>query len=511
MATETFASGFYLVRSFDFGGYYETRVLLALAALAVALWRLREGDRRFLIVFVSGFLFQGLMEYYLAALGQRGAGFGIGLFGLSLSGLPAYLAQGFLEGGALALLGWWFVDLASQRRGRAAWFAYGGFLALVALLALIVAWSSYGAAATSVRPMFMHNTLGLVILAAAIGLSTLRGLAGLKLLALWGAGVMIYLIWNFAPLQIGGARIIAEGGAEGVVAAGLWDQIWVMGLSFAWEVTAGKLHYIAVPIALGLMAAPDAQKGKLMREKRPTIVFLHGWLMSPAIWDAARAALEPGYKSVALAQPAHEREPAPPTHWTMGDWVEWLFARIDDSSKIVLVGHSMGGMLALAAATSRPDRVAGLVIVGSTERAWTEPEKQAFVGMVAGVEGAWSPALAEQIAPFLVGADFLARERAWTQDWIARVQSYDRAGMKGLAAAIARRPDLTEAVRALQAPLLVVHGSADPAIAVDEGRRLAEAAHGEIEIMEGCGHCPSLEAPEAFARRLAAFLAKHWP
>ncbi len=505
----TVASGFYLVRSFDFGGYYETRLLIALVALAVALWRAREGEWRFLIVFVSGVVFQGLMEWLLAQWGDRGAGFSIGLLGLTLSGLPAHLTQGLLEGGPLALAGWWFADLVLRRGGRAAWLGYGAFLALVTMLALIVVFASEDAAATSVRPMFAHTAVAIAILGFALGLAALRGRAGLTVLALWSVGVMVYLVWNFAPLQIGGVRIVAQAGGDGVAPAGLWDQVWVMGLSLAWEVTAGKLHYIAVPIALGLIAAPRPRLGLRRDKARPTIVFLHGWLMSPAIWDKARAALEPDYRCIALAQPAHEAEPAPPAQWAMADWTDWLFARVGAARPMVLVGHSMGGMLALAAAGRK--QMEGLVIVSSTERAWTEPEQEAFAAMAQQVKTSWSPAAAEQLAPFLVGSAFLARTPNWTQDWFARVQRYDRAGMAGLTAALVSRPDLAETLPELNAPLLVIHGALDPAVSLEEGRRLAGASGGEIEILDEVGHCPPLEAPEVFAQRLRAFVVAHWP
>lgn len=502
MPTETPDVGFLLVRSFDFGGYYETRLLLALVALGVALWRLHEGDRRFLIVFAAGVVFQGLLEWQLALMGMRGAGFSIGLFGVTLSGLPAHLLQGFLEGGPLALAGWWFADMVMRRASKSAWLGYAGFLALVVMLALVVVWRSQGAPASSVRPIFAQNVLTLIVVVSSIALAALRGRGGLRALALWCAGVMIYLIWNFTPLQIGGVRQIAEAGPGGWVIADWWSQVWVMGLSFVWEVMAGKMHYIAVPIALGLIASPQS---------RPVIVFLHGWLMGPDIWTRVRALLEPRYRCIALWQPAHGPEPAPPAQWTMRDWVDWLFTRIGGARKVVLVGHSMGGMLALAAAAARPDRVVGVVSVGSTPRAWSEDEQRAWLAMVAGASAAWSPGLAAQLAPFLMSADFLAREPAWPEEWFVRVDQYDRANMSGLAAAVATRPDLTEAVRGFDAPLLVVHGGADAAVSVEEGRNLAAAAKGEIEILDGVGHCPPVESPDAFAQALAAFITKRWP
>lgn len=239
------------------------------------------------------------------------------------------------------------------------------------------------------------------------------------------------------------------------------------------------------------------------------IVFLHGWLMSPDIWAHACAAVEARHRCVALCQPAHGDEPAPSAPWAMRDWVDWLFMRIgDDAERLVLVGHSMGGMLALAGAVARPERVAGVVSVSSTERAWSEAEQNAWLAMVKDVRARWSPQLAAQLAPFLVGEGHLARNPSWRHQWFARVERYDREGMLRLASAVASRPDLTEAVRSLTVPLLVVHGDADVAVPPHEGCRLAALASGEIEILDGVGHCPPLEAPEAFAQRLSAFVSR---
>jgi pimeloyl-ACP methyl ester carboxylesterase len=74
-------------------------------------------------------------------------------------------------------------------------------------------------------------------------------------------------------------------------------------------------------------------------------------------------------------------------------------------------------------------------------------------------------------------------------------------------AAIRDRPDSTEAVTD-GIPLLVVGGDADPLIPPVVEEQLAGASpNGRVEILEGCGHVPSMERPDEFNGILAAFLA----
>jgi pimeloyl-ACP methyl ester carboxylesterase len=90
-----------------------------------------------------------------------------------------------------------------------------------------------------------------------------------------------------------------------------------------------------------------------------------------------------------------------------------------------------------------------------------------------------------------------AHRIAWEQD----PEDLVRAVM-----AIRDRPDSREAVTA-GLPLLVVAGDADPLIPAEVGVALADASpNGRAEILEGCGHIPNLERPEAFNRILATFL-----
>lgn len=238
------------------------------------------------------------------------------------------------------------------------------------------------------------------------------------------------------------------------------------------------------------------------------IVFLHGWLMDPSMWAPAMARLGSSRRSMALRHPAHGGEPGPETPWAMDDWAAWAEAQIvaGTDQPLVLVGHSMGGMLAQTLAARRsPD---ALVLVGTTCEAWSPEVGHAWLGLVAAAEKGWSPNLATQLAPMLIGQDFLARRPDWRTGWAAEVADWNRSGMSNFAAAVAGRPDMRGSTGVLRVPTLVVHGEADLAIPLAAGQQLADLTRGRLLTLPGVGHCPPLEAPEAFADALAGFLVR---
>ena len=260
----------YMVRTFDMAGYYETRLLLTLAALAFALFMLRRGDRRFLIAYVLGVVLQGLLEWLLSAFGLRGP-FQMRFFGLPLGGLAASSLQGFVEGGPLAMMGFWFGALfndwrrsAAARASVAGWSGYAVGLGLVLAMALTTVLIASPAAVTSARPM-IAPTGGWVDwlfpgLAAASFLlvAATRGAQGVRYLAYCVIGVFIYAVAVFEPLHLAGLRYVGYQEGAGFVAAPLTRQVSWMLYSLFVEVALFKVYYFAVPIALGLFAVRHA-------------------------------------------------------------------------------------------------------------------------------------------------------------------------------------------------------------------------------------------------------------
>ncbi len=269
---------FWMIRTFDHAGYYETRLILMAVSLVVAgYFAYYKSDRRFLWMSASGAVFQTAIEYVLLFRVLRTGDHTISIFGERIPPLIGPIVQGFTEGAPVAMFAFWFADLRSSHARIKHW------LPLIALGAAIIALScAAGSVArnqpiTSTRPMFA--SLPIFAITAVIFVSlfiawkkdTLPGLANFY------AGMIIFAILSYEPLHMMGARYIgvmsnpesALQGAAQVVAAPMPAQVLVMLLSHLYEASGGKLHYFIIPFALGLATLKDREYG-FKRERYST-------------------------------------------------------------------------------------------------------------------------------------------------------------------------------------------------------------------------------------------------
>jgi hypothetical protein len=252
----------YMTRSFDHSGYYETRLLLALAGLAAAIyWWRRDRDSRFLVMFGTGVFFQALLEYRLAAGGLRGANYSLSVFGVTLQGLPQYVFQGIAEGGILCLTAYIFVDLVVNRAQRSRRLpVYAVLCLLIVVMAAVTGAMAGGRPITSPRPMLAPSsvfTIPMYVL-GSLALMWLKGRDAFYHLGLFAAGLFLYVVLTFEPLHLLGARYVAfpDGAGGFVKAAGFEQWRWIL-YSHLWEVTAAKIHYFAIPYFLNLIVLPE--------------------------------------------------------------------------------------------------------------------------------------------------------------------------------------------------------------------------------------------------------------
>lgn len=228
------------------------------------------------------------------------------------------------------------------------------------------------------------------------------------------------------------------------------------------------------------------------------IVWLHGWGMSSAIWEAVPAFSRPG--SIALDLPGHGvRDWDPSLGADLGRWADDLLSRAPP--RAIWVGWSLGGLLAMEVARRAPDRVAGLLLLAATPYFVAQGDGEC--GMRSEVMGQFEQGLQQDLAltrqRFLalqvVGAEDARRLRGVLADLAGQVGADPEALAAGLA--LLRDSDLRQGLAGLRAPVRVVLGGQDrivPPCVADVYRHLLPDA--PVEILPGAGHAPFLHVPE---------------
>lgn len=108
--------------------------------------------------------------------------------------------------------------------------------------------------------------------------------------------------------------------------------------------------------------------GKAFDAALPTIVFIHGAQNDHSVWALqSRYFAHHGFSVLAPDLPGHGRSHGPALE-SVEEMANWLLALLDAAgvSRAILVGHSMGSLVALEASHRAPDRVAALALLGTT-------------------------------------------------------------------------------------------------------------------------------------------------
>ncbi|WP_234983277.1 alpha/beta fold hydrolase [Demequina sp. NBRC 110053] len=172
----------------------------------------------------------------------------------------------------------------------------------------------------------------------------------------------------------------------------------------------------------------------------------------------------------------------------------------------VWIGCSMGGYVALAVAERWPDAVAGLGLVCTKATADDDGARDKRLSLATSVEHEDGMPDPRASAEGLIGTQRAAREEL--VEWAAA--NVARQGGDGIAwgqRAMAARPDRTEVLRGVDAPVVVVLGELDSVVRREDGAAMAAAAGVEPVVVPGVGHLAAVEAPVEVARALLPLLS----
>lgn len=239
------------------------------------------------------------------------------------------------------------------------------------------------------------------------------------------------------------------------------------------------------------------------------VVLVHGLGgRGDAVWRNVVPALARDVRVITYDLRGSGRSESPPGPYAMGDFSDDLVTLLDalGLGQAVLIGHSMGGSIALLTASRYPERVQAVVGVGAPLA--LSPEAQAGVRKRAEtVEAGGMREVAEAVGKAAFAPAFQEAHPALVAEYVELVAACDPSGYAAQCRALADL-DLAGELGRIRAPAVLVNGDVDyiaPSAA-------AEVAAGQIPrcervVLPGCGHIVPWERPDELVGAMRGVLS----
>jgi pimeloyl-ACP methyl ester carboxylesterase len=237
------------------------------------------------------------------------------------------------------------------------------------------------------------------------------------------------------------------------------------------------------------------------------LVFLHGFPFSRGVWQKQIDAFQSSHRVIAPDLPGFGESPPRPGPITMAQYAANLRALLQGlgTGPVVLIGHSMGGYVALAFALQFPEVLRGLVLV-STRAGRDSDEAAAGRRALAGkVKAEGVQVVVDAMAPKMLATG--DRDPRGVEQVRGLMSGTSPEGAIASLLGMAERPDTTALLGRIAAPTLVITGAEDRLIPPAESDKLAQAIRGaQLHLIPRAGHLVAFEQPDAFNRALREWL-----
>lgn len=234
---------------------------------------------------------------------------------------------------------------------------------------------------------------------------------------------------------------------------------------------------------------------------RDSVVFLPGLLCDGAVWEPQIAALSGGYDCLAADYGAVD---------SLTAMAQAVLAAAPP--RFSLVGHSMGGRVALEVMRAAPQRIAAIALLDT-----------GYQARPAGEAGEAEARARYRLLDIALAQGMRAMGREWVQGMLHPGRLEDRALMQAILGMIGRktpgifaaqiralldRPSAEQVLRAIRCPTLLVCGRQDRWSPLSRHEEMAGMVAGaQLAVIEDSGHMVTLERPQAVTAALQRWLA----
>ncbi|MCW2747575.1 MAG: hypothetical protein JWP10_717 [Nocardioidaceae bacterium] len=279
----------------------------------------------------------------------------------------------------------------------------------------------------------------------------------------------------------------------------------------------GSLHSDPISLVAYDGIRLNAEVDQAPNSRVPTVIFVHGWVLNLDAWHYQRAAFRGEVRLVFYDQRSHGKsDQAEHKHCSVEDLADDLLVVIEQlapTGKIILVGHSMGGMTIMAFAARHAvvfeSRVAGVVLcatsAGQLMRAGSAltrvgPFLRASTLLF---DAGRSLNSYRAVKRYAIGRGSEEKYAAMTYEMIAKTKTRTFVDFYPLFLTL----DLYGALADVgQARTTIIGGTRDQLTPARHSKKLAELTGGELIMLEGRGHMLVLEDHETVSEAIATMI-----
>lgn len=241
------------------------------------------------------------------------------------------------------------------------------------------------------------------------------------------------------------------------------------------------------------------------------VVLLHGYLESMLVWDDFVPLLCKQMRVVTLDLPGHGISVVAGSVHTM-DYLADVVRGVLDTlgiERCTLVGHSMGGYVALAFCEKHPGRLDGLVLLSSTPNADPPEKREDRLREIALVEAGKKEMLARVAPQEGFAPENRRRMHGEIEDLVEQVFLTEDEGIVALLRGMMERKDQNEMLRRSPVPQLFLLGRHDAYIPLEKAEAMVAAQpQTRVVWLENSGHMGFLEEPQATADAILNFVCR---
>lgn len=242
-----------------------------------------------------------------------------------------------------------------------------------------------------------------------------------------------------------------------------------------------------------------------------TYVLLHAFPIGANLWEPQMRAIPAGWRLITpdLRGFGGSTDTDSISALSMADFADDIVDLLEELGipRAVIGGCSLGGYVALALYSTRPDLFEGLVIANSRAGADSPEARANRRNMLALVDREGPSGVAREMMPKLIGKTSKESNPSVEATIRRLIKQQSPIAIRGAIHRMMHRPDSTPLLAQVSVPTLVITGEEDEMIPVDESRRMASAIPGaKLVVIPGAGHLANMEQPDAFNNALNTFL-----